>query len=185
MFLFNHNCDYCINTNVMQEPCLITSVNTIAERLKQTREDLKLSQDQLAKQAGVSQGTIGNIESGTRKNPRELLAIARALGVTPEWLKSGKGIRTIPSFHKSTPEEFEQADAALNYEKNNVLSTVVALSKSIAQIHPSGRQGLIPLLNALVIGPDSRETVTAIATYIVNAPEKSKHELPGKASMAA
>lgn len=39
----------------------------------------------------MSQGTIGNIESGERKRPRELLAIARALYANPEWLETGRG----------------------------------------------------------------------------------------------
>jgi len=75
----------------MQAPTTITTVNTIAERLKQTRESLGMSQEQLASVAKVSQGTIGNVESGLRKNPRELLSIAKALGVRAEWLKDGIG----------------------------------------------------------------------------------------------
>ena len=67
----------------------ITAVNSIADRMKQAREAAGLTQPQLAKKAGVSPGTIGNIESGTRKQPRELLAIAAALRVTPTWLQSG------------------------------------------------------------------------------------------------
>ena len=67
---------------------------TIADRLTETREAAGLSQAELASMAGVSQGTIGNIEAGIRKNPRELLAIAKALNVEAEWLKSGKSPRT-------------------------------------------------------------------------------------------
>lgn len=69
----------------------ITDVNTIAERLKLARETAGLTQPELAGKAGVSQGTIGNIESGLRKRPRDLLSIASALGVSPEWLETGKG----------------------------------------------------------------------------------------------
>lgn len=80
----------------MQAPWTITTVNTIAERLKQTRESLGMSQEQLASAAKVSQGTIGNVESGLRKNPRELLSIAKALGVRAEWLKDGIGQMVEP-----------------------------------------------------------------------------------------
>jgi transcriptional regulator with XRE-family HTH domain len=79
-----------MNTNVMQPCCEITNVSTIGDRLKQAREALGLSQGDVAGKAGVSQGTIGNLESGLRKNPRELLAIAAAVGVSPVWLKTGK-----------------------------------------------------------------------------------------------
>ena len=80
----------------MQQAFPITGVNeydlnTLAGRLAWARDRLEISQDELAQRAGVSQGTIGNIESGIRKNPRELLAIAAAAGVQPLWLKSKKG----------------------------------------------------------------------------------------------
>lgn len=50
-----------------------------------------MTQEQLAKAADVAQTTIGNIEAGLRKQPRNLLAIAKALNVNPEWLQTGKG----------------------------------------------------------------------------------------------
>lgn len=86
-----HSRDDALNTNVMQVRATLTVVKTIAERLKQAREEKRLTQPELADRAGVSQGTIGNVEAGLRKNPRELLAIAAALDVEPEWLKTGKG----------------------------------------------------------------------------------------------
>ena len=66
-------------------------MNSIAQRLKQAREAAGMTQPALAEMAGVSQDTIGNIESGLRKRPRELLSIAAALGVNPSWLETGKG----------------------------------------------------------------------------------------------
>ena len=80
----------------MQQAFPITGVNaydlnSLAGRLTWARERQDISQEELARRAGVSQGTIGNIESGIRKNPRELLAIAAAVGVQPLWLKSKKG----------------------------------------------------------------------------------------------
>ena len=71
-------------------------MNTIAERLKYAREASGLTQPELASKAGVSQGTIGNIESGLRKRPRDLLSIASALGVAPVWLETGKGSMLPP-----------------------------------------------------------------------------------------
>lgn len=92
-----HEGDFALLSNVMQVSCLITGVKTtIAERLTQSREAKGLTQEALARAAGVSQGTIGNIESGLRENPRELLAIAAAVGVSPQWLKSGQGPKNPP-----------------------------------------------------------------------------------------
>ena len=74
----------------MKERENITRVN-IADRMRQAREAGGLTQPELARRAGVSQGTIGNIESGARKQPRDLLAIAAALNVSPAWLATGSG----------------------------------------------------------------------------------------------
>lgn len=67
--------------------------------MREARERAGLSQPALAERAGVSQGTIGNVESGLRKRPRELLAIAAALGVSPQWLETGKD--TMPRHHSN------------------------------------------------------------------------------------
>lgn len=51
----------------------------------------RLSQAALARRCGLSQGAIASYESGTRKNPAKLLAIATALEVNPWWLSAGQG----------------------------------------------------------------------------------------------
>jgi transcriptional regulator with XRE-family HTH domain len=61
----------------------------IAQRMVEARG--QRSQQDIATAAGVSQSTIGNIEAGERKRPRELLRIAAALGVSPVWLETGEG----------------------------------------------------------------------------------------------
>lgn len=86
----NHERDVLTITNVMQVCGEITPVNTLAYRLRQAREAAGLSQQQAADAAGVTQGTIGNIEAGLRSRPRDLLAIAAAVKVTPQWLLTGK-----------------------------------------------------------------------------------------------
>jgi len=79
-----HDRDNGINTYVMTIGEKITFVSTLGERLMNAREAKGLTQQQLADAACVSQGTIGNIESGARKRPRDLLKIARALDVDPD-----------------------------------------------------------------------------------------------------
>ncbi|MDD0837881.1 helix-turn-helix transcriptional regulator [Curvibacter sp. HBC61] len=65
-------------------------METLGTRLKEARKARGWSQGRLATAAGVSQGTIGNVEAGIRDAPRELLTIAKVLGVRPEWLKTGE-----------------------------------------------------------------------------------------------
>lgn len=66
-------------------------MNKISERLKEARSRRKWNQAQLAVAAGVSPGTIGNIESGTRQARGSLPQIAKALGISHDWLANGEG----------------------------------------------------------------------------------------------
>ncbi|KAF1042387.1 MAG: hypothetical protein GAK35_02760 [Herbaspirillum frisingense] len=60
---------------------------TLGERLRATRKAKHLTQAQLAQKAHLSQGTIGNIESGIRGYGESLLDIAKVLGVSAEYLR--------------------------------------------------------------------------------------------------
>ena len=66
-------------------------MKTVAERLRLAREQRGWTQSQLAAASDVSQGTIGNIESGARQSRGSLPKIAKALGVSHDWLADGEG----------------------------------------------------------------------------------------------
>lgn len=99
----------------MQEPVSITPVKELADRVAWARARLGLSQEQLAEKAGVSQGTIGNIESGLRKKPREVVALATALEVRPEWLTSGMGRPEIFTQQANSVDMAQLMSQARNY----------------------------------------------------------------------
>lgn len=61
-----------------------------AERVKERRTELELSQSALARRAKVSQGTIAQIELGLSQGSGKIVDLALALGVSPEWLLYGK-----------------------------------------------------------------------------------------------
>jgi len=67
-------------------------MDTISKRLKFVRLKKGWTQGQLAAAAGVSQGTIGNIESGARQAKASLIEICEPLGVTYKWLATGEGV---------------------------------------------------------------------------------------------
>ena len=64
-------------------------MDTVGGRLAKARRAHGWTQEDLARRAGVSQGTIGNIESGTRDGLQSLADIAEALGVRYRWLRDG------------------------------------------------------------------------------------------------
>jgi len=68
------------------------SLSSLAERLMWARKMRGLTQMALAKKADIkSQGTIGNLESGERKEPRDIVNIAAALDIDVTWLSNGEG----------------------------------------------------------------------------------------------
>ena len=64
------------------------NMESMADRVRTRRKQLKMSQASLAKAARVSQSTIAHIELG-RNETKNLLEIADALKVDPRWLKDG------------------------------------------------------------------------------------------------
>jgi transcriptional regulator with XRE-family HTH domain len=66
---------------------------TLAQRVRRLRLDRGLAQEELARQVGVSKTQVYLVENGLTKNPRpeRLRRYARALGVTPEYLREGRG----------------------------------------------------------------------------------------------
>ena len=70
----------------------------LKDRVREARKKKGLSQARLAELVGVSQPTIMHIESGRNQSSTKIIDIARALGVSPEWLQHGiEGITPIES----------------------------------------------------------------------------------------
>jgi transcriptional regulator with XRE-family HTH domain len=80
--------------------------STIGGRVQMLREARQWSQGTLAKSAGIAQATLANFERGRTRGGLALTLskIARALGVDPEWLRTGKGDPT-PKLKADTPEQ--------------------------------------------------------------------------------
>jgi SOS-response transcriptional repressor LexA len=61
----------------------------IGERVKMKRLEMGMSQEELAAKSGTTQQSIVNVETGKTKSPRNILELAKALNVSPEYLKDG------------------------------------------------------------------------------------------------
>ncbi|ELG3573351.1 helix-turn-helix domain-containing protein [Salmonella enterica] len=64
----------------------------LASRVKHRRQDLGLTQAEVAERAGIRQQSIDAIESGKTLKPRNLLQLAEALQCDPKWLLCGGAI---------------------------------------------------------------------------------------------
>lgn len=78
-----------INQKAIPMPAATEEHASFATRLTMRREQCGLTQAQLATKAGLSQATIGNLETGRNKGTKRILELAKALHVTPEWLIHG------------------------------------------------------------------------------------------------
>lgn len=84
----------------------VPDISTIGGRVQMLREARQWSQGTLAKAAGIAQATLANFERGRTRGGLAVTIskIARALGVDPEWLRTGKGSPT-PHLEAATPEQ--------------------------------------------------------------------------------
>lgn len=77
----------------MDSPIKTPHLKNVAGRLRFARERLDLKQQDLAQLSGVGRAVIGNLEtdrSAMTRNPEEVVALASALKVTPQWLLWGR-----------------------------------------------------------------------------------------------
>ena len=66
---------------------------TFGTRIRDLRKSLGLTQVQLSALCGITQGSLSAIEKGNTKELKAgtILELARHLGTSPEWLKTGRG----------------------------------------------------------------------------------------------
>lgn len=63
-------------------------------KIKEVREEMKMSQEELAERSGVSRGTISALENGSTRTTttKTLLKLAKALGVTVDRIFFAEGV---------------------------------------------------------------------------------------------
>ena len=85
-------------------------MNELGTRLREAREYLGLTQDDVAKLVGVSRVIITNIEAGTRKvSAEELSKLSKIYGWTMEELIEGeKKEKNMPMFARAFSELSEE-----------------------------------------------------------------------------
>ncbi|ADU91123.1 helix-turn-helix domain-containing protein [Taylorella equigenitalis] len=87
---------------------------TLGDRVKIARINSKLSQIDLAKKTGLSQGTIAHIENGRNRDTKHLMDLAKALSVRAEWLYYGEGnVKDTWPFRRISQNEYLQLNEVL------------------------------------------------------------------------
>jgi transcriptional regulator with XRE-family HTH domain len=82
--------------------------DTLGIRIKRTREGRGITRSEFARRVDVSTTAVWNWENGTRPRSEMLATIAKELGVTEEFLLTGKEIAAEPA-NKNAAEIVEEA----------------------------------------------------------------------------
>lgn len=102
-------------------------MQTLADRLRISREKKGLTQQELADLAGTTQQNIQNIEAGVVQRPRKIGAIAKALGDSPAWLQFG-----VEAIDKLDAEAIELAMSWMDLDepqKSAMKNAILGMSK--------------------------------------------------------
>lgn len=95
------------NSTLLEKTNKVPPMST-SQRIRQLRDQRGLSQLSLALKAGVTQGTISQLENNPSQGSKYLAAIARALDVSVDWLETGKGPMERPPKVPIDPSESDQ-----------------------------------------------------------------------------
>jgi len=94
----------------------------IGDRIKQARNELKMTQDELAKKCGVKRAAVSQWESGKSKSPtaENVMLLAKALGKPSDWFITGKG-----SGAGVAPDAFMDEMKTLSATERQVVLTLI------------------------------------------------------------
>lgn len=117
-------------------------LDTLAKRLVFARERCGFTQGQLAKKAGLSQATVGNLETGRNHGSKRLVQLAQALHVTSAWLSEGGDYNLAKRHAISSDFGLRRKDEAVSASIQSLLGR--------AKMHPPVPEGdqkpLVPVL---------------------------------------
>ncbi len=83
---------------------------TVGDRIREIREELRITQDQLAERSGLSKGFLSDVENNKRNiGSQNLLKIANVLGASVDYLLRGEVTEPSSTEPVVIPPELSQA----------------------------------------------------------------------------
>lgn len=110
-------------------------VPTVGDRIREIREDLALTQEELASRAGLSKGFLSDVENNKRNlSSRNLLGIANAVGTSIDYLLRGHAAeQAITQDPIVIPPELSRAAEELNLTYSQTIDVLEAQRSIIAR----------------------------------------------------
>lgn len=120
-------------------------MSDLASRLSALLAQKNLSMNAFAKMIGVSQRAIAKIVNGETRDPKNILEIATALGVDPNWLKTGIGDPSFESISFKAENhslfkidlydyELSAGNGIVNLEYPDVISSILFTQDGVERI---------------------------------------------------
>lgn len=137
-------------SGLIADPCQSNLFAMLGSQIRHLRKKLNLTQQDLAKRAGVSQQLVTKLETGQSEETRKLPQIASALGVSVEELIAGRNSIAEPraSYHgilltragAMLAAEWEKLEANDRYEiEQDIIQRVAKKVRSSRTNRPSTR----------------------------------------------
>ena len=120
------------------------------ERVKELRNELRLSQAAFGKEIGVSKRQVAHIELGGNITDRNFESICRVFNVNPQWLESGEYPMFVPSPDKDFLDRLAEEKGLNDMEK--------ALIGSIIDLPRPAREAVIDWAFKLIISVEAQAT---------------------------
>lgn len=143
---------------------------SLGDRVKKSRKHAGLTQVQLAKKVDTSQGAISDIENGRNKESSSLYDIAKATGVSADWLINNHGEMLDKSETPSIEELRAQIAKMQSQSEGGLLSTPAdTTTASMANVSDK-----VPILSWVAAGSWSNVEPVTMADSIGRAPKPDK-----------
>jgi transcriptional regulator with XRE-family HTH domain len=106
--------------------------DTLGKRVRGRRQQLKMTQTQLATAAGMNQGDVSKIERGEIQQTTKVVQLAKALDCNPVWMATGDGEMTAavgqPERQGRTPLRKGDVFEALSEEEATLMNAYRRMS---------------------------------------------------------
>jgi transcriptional regulator with XRE-family HTH domain len=112
---------------------------TVGERIKEIRDRLRLTQDELAERSGISKGFLSDVENDKRNPSSEyLLRIANALGASVDYLLKGEDASADMAAPVVIPHELAQLAEELKLTYAQTVELLAAHNSVVAKRRDRG-----------------------------------------------
>ena len=146
------------------------NIETLGDRVKKARKHAGLTQTQLAKKVGTSQGAISDLENDRNKDSSSLYDISKTTKVNTDWLMKGQGEMLDVDKVPSIDDLRAQIEEMQGQGQGNLLDAPVGTQHATM----SDSSDTVPILSWVAAGSWSNVEPVSMSDAIGKAPKPAK-----------